>query len=151
MLIGDSNVNWRWVKAISYSLVIFCEPHCLAGATHGGDWRKKTNPRVGHSATRHTDHRYRFLINHRSEGSRRLLSDVPAKVPAKFSKTNSFWYNPIHLFGCGHSRLDGWGGQYQNRYLRLAARYSHVINISIFAFQGLHSGEFCIIERLRAL
>jgi hypothetical protein len=48
---------------------------------------------------RQADHRYGFLINYRSEGSRRLLSDVPAKivpakVPAKYSKMNSFCYNP---------------------------------------------------------
>ena len=38
------------------------------------------------------------MINYRSEGSRRLLSDVTANVPAKFSKTNSFWYNPDIFF-----------------------------------------------------
>src|SRR2546422_2074726 len=101
MLIGDG------LMAICH-FGDFLRADCLAGATHDdGDWRKKANVRVGGSATRRTDHRYRFLINYRSEGSRRLLSDVPAKFPAKFSKMNSFWYNPKHLFGCRHTRLAG--------------------------------------------
>jgi hypothetical protein len=57
-------------------------------------WRGYTTARVGRSVMRQAAHRYGFLINYRSEGSRRLLSDVPAKVPAKFRKMNSFCYNP---------------------------------------------------------
>src|SRR5262249_52819348 len=64
------------------------------GRTRDALWRKYTNACVGRSVMRQAAHRYEFLINYRSEGSRRLLSDVPAKVPAKFRKMNSFCYNP---------------------------------------------------------
>src|SRR5262245_12467371 len=97
--------------AIRHLLVIFCEPIVWQGPHDDDDWRKKTSTCADTcaecGAKRQADHRYRFLISCRSEGSRRLLSDVPAKVPAKFSKMNSFWYNSKHQFGCGHTRLPG--------------------------------------------
>src|SRR5262249_12961480 len=94
-----SNVNWRWVYG-NFLVGDFMRAYCLACDTclacdihDDALWRKNIKMRSGSSAMRQTDHRYRFLISYRSEGSRRLLSDVPAKVPAKFIKTNSFWYN----------------------------------------------------------
>jgi hypothetical protein len=88
MLIGDG------LTAVFYLCDFLCALSFGRAAHSNTSGRKYASTHVGRSVMRQADHRYGFLINYRSEGSRRLLSDVPAKVPAKYSKMNSFCYNP---------------------------------------------------------
>ncbi len=89
--------------------------------------RKHTTTHVRRSVMRQADHRYRFLINYRSEGSRRILSDVPAKVPAKYSKLSSFCYNSGINTSYLISRILDWPGGGVNTETAIYG-YQHVIS-----------------------
>ena len=120
MLIGDG------LTAVFYLCDFLCALLFGRAAHRDTYWRKYASTHVGCSVMRQADHRYRFLINYRSEGSRRLLSDVPAKVPAKYRKMNSFCYNPGINTSLLISQILDWLGDGVNTETAIYG-YQHVI------------------------